>query len=125
MSYIIVFFAISFVILVHEIGHLLTAKSTGISVIRFSVGFGPRLWRIRYRNTEYQVSWIPCGGYVLPDVEDEHTYFMLPLRKRILFALGGPAANILGAMVCLSLINIAQHGFSLNAVLIHPLHVTW
>lgn len=125
MSYILVFFAISFLILAHEIGHLLAAKSVGMPVIRFSVGFGPRLWGIRYRNTQYQVSWIPCGGYVLPDVEDEHAYFLLPLSKRILFALGGPAANILGAIVCLSVINIAQHGFTLNAAFIHPVKETW
>lgn len=59
------------------------------------------------------------------DVEDEHAYFMFPLRKRILFALGGPAANITGAVICLSLINIMEQGISMNAAIIQPIVGTW
>jgi len=125
MSYILVFFAISLLILLHEAGHFVVAKWVGIPVIRSSIGFGRRLWGFKRGNTEYQVSLIPCGGYVLLDLEDEQAYFALPLRKRILFALGGPAANILGAILCLSFINVAQHGVSLNAVVIDPLQGTW
>ena len=125
MSYILAFFAISMLILIHELGHFIAAKWAGIPVIRFSIGFGRRVWGFRHNNTEYQVSLIPCGGYVLPDVEGEQGYFALPLRGRILFALGGPAANILGAIVCLSLINVAQYGVSVNAILVDPLRGTW
>ena len=125
MSYILVFFTISMLILLHEAGHLIAAKWAGIPVFRFSIGFGRRLWGFNWNDTEYQVSLIPCGGYALLGIKDEKAYFALPLRKRILFALGGPAANILGAIVCLSLINVALHGISLNAILIQPLRETW
>jgi regulator of sigma E protease len=125
MSYILVFFAISVLILLHEIGHFMAAKLARIPVDRFSIGFGRRLWGFRHHSTEYRVSWIPCGGYVLLDVEDEQAYFALPPYKRILFALGGPAANILGALFCLSLIHVAQYGVSLNGVLLQPLQETW
>ena len=125
MSYILVFFAISVLILLHEAGHFVAARWVGIPVIRFSIGFGRRLWGFKRNDTEYQVSWLPCGGYVLLDLEDEQAYFALPLRKRILFALGGPAANILGAFVCLSLINVALYGISLNAIVFAPLRETW
>jgi len=125
MSYILVFFTISMLILLHEAGHFMAAKWAGIPVIRFSIGFGRRLWGFRHGSTEYRVSLIPCGGYVLLDLDDEQAYFALPLRKRILFALGGPVANILGAIVCLSLINVGLYDISLNTVVIHPLRETW
>jgi regulator of sigma E protease len=125
MSYILVFFAISMLILVHEMGHFIAAKSVGIPVVRFSIGFGRRLCGFKHNNTEYRLSLIPCGGYVLLDVEDEQAYFALPLRKRLVFFLGGPAANVLGAVLCLSLINVTQSGVSVNSVVVEPLRGTW
>ena len=59
------------------------------------------------------------------DLIDEQAYFTLLLRKRILFALGGPVANILGAILCLSLLGIGLYGISVNTVVIHPLRATW
>ena len=125
MSYILVFFAISMLILLHEMGHFIAAKGVGIPVVRFSIGFGRRLWGFKYNNTEYRLSWIPCGGYVLLDVGDEQAYFALPLRKRLVFFLGGPAANVLGAILGLSLINVTQFGVSLDSVVVEPLRGTW
>jgi regulator of sigma E protease len=61
----------------------------------------------------------------LPAIADEGAFFSLPLSKRVPFALGGPLANILGSVLCLSLINISQYGISLDAALIHPLRETW
>lgn len=53
------------VILVHELGHFLAAKSVGIGVPRFSIGLGsPTPLRFRRGETEYVISWIPFGGYV-------------------------------------------------------------
>src|SRR5712692_866329 len=51
-------------ILVHEFGHFLVARLAGVGVERFSVGFGPVLWRIRGKETEYCLSAFPLGGYV-------------------------------------------------------------
>jgi membrane-associated protease RseP (regulator of RpoE activity) len=62
---ILVFAAGVFVmILVHELGHFVTAKRFGIKVEEFFVGFGPRLWSFRRRETEYGLKAIPLGGYV-------------------------------------------------------------
>lgn len=52
------------VILVHELGHFLAAKSVGIRVERFSIGFPPKIVGKKYGETEYCLSWIPLGGYV-------------------------------------------------------------
>ena len=51
-------------IFVHESGHFLFAKRAGVRVERFSLGFGPPLWRRQKGETEYRVSAIPLGGYV-------------------------------------------------------------
>ena len=125
MGYLLVFGAISMLIVLHEAGHLVAAKWAGIPVARFSVGFGRRLWSFNVGDTEYRLSLIPCGGYVLPAVTDEHAFQLLPLNKRVLFALGGPLANILGAVLCFATIDVASHGFSLDTAVLAPLRETW
>jgi regulator of sigma E protease len=57
----------------------------------------------------------------MPAVKDEEAFSRIPLKSRILFALAGPAANILGAFFCLSLVNIVRVGFSINSVIYFPL----
>ena len=58
-------FVLGILIFVHELGHFLAAKAVGVGVPRFSIGFGPATpIRFRRGETEYQVSWIPLGGYV-------------------------------------------------------------
>jgi regulator of sigma E protease len=52
------------VIFVHELGHFLAAKSVGVYAPRFSIGFGPALWRRRKGETEYVLAAFPLGGYV-------------------------------------------------------------
>jgi regulator of sigma E protease len=51
-------------ILVHELGHFLTAKAVDIEVPRFSIGLGPKLIGFKRGETEYVISWLPLGGYV-------------------------------------------------------------
>ncbi len=51
-------------VLAHEMGHFVVAKLTGVKVIRFSIGFGPRLVKFTFGETEYAISAIPLGGYV-------------------------------------------------------------
>ena len=51
------------VIFVHELGHFLVAKATGVGVSRFSIGFGPATpLKFRWGETEYVVAWFPFGG---------------------------------------------------------------
>ena len=50
-------------IMLHELGHFLTAKRAGMKVTEFFVGFGPRLWSFRKGETEYGVKAVPLGGY--------------------------------------------------------------
>ncbi len=96
---------ISSLIFVHELGHFLFAKAFGVKVLTFSLGFGPKVLKFRGRETEYCVSLIPLGGYVrmleaakgdivLPE-ERRRTFEALPVYKRIVVVLAGPAMNLI------------------------------
>lgn len=65
------------VIFVHELGHFLAAKATGVYAPRFSIGFGPSIFRFRRGETEYVLAWLPLGGYVrMASRHDAETAFL-------------------------------------------------
>lgn len=96
-------------IFVHELGHFLVAKWAGVAVLRFSLGFGPRVWGIKRGDTDYCLSLIPLGGYVKmlgeePDQEVseeqmERSFANQPVSRRIAIVFAGPLANMLFAVV--------------------------
>ncbi len=100
---------LGFVIFVHELGHFLMAKWRGVRVLRFSLGFGPRMIGFTRGETEYRLAWIPFGGYVqmagdspdpdgaMPASPDE--FLSHPWYGRLLIAAAGPAANLITAFV--------------------------
>ncbi len=57
-------FVLGILIFVHELGHFLMARRIGVRVLTFSLGFGPKILKMRRGDTEYCVSAIPLGGYV-------------------------------------------------------------
>ena len=52
-------------VFVHELGHFLVAKASGVKVLKFSLGFGPKLVGKKWGETEYLICAVPLGGYVL------------------------------------------------------------
>jgi regulator of sigma E protease len=96
-------------IFVHELGHFLVAKRMGVTVLRFSLGFGPRLFGFTRNGTEYCVSMIPLGGYVKmlgEDPQEELTQGDLTtafseqkVSKRLAIVLAGPLSNFVTAIV--------------------------
>jgi len=99
---------LSILIIVHEFGHFLTARWMGVSVERFSVGFGKKLFSFMYKETEFLVCLIPLGGYVkmLGDERGEcqgsaGEFYSKPIWKRTLVVLNGPVVNYLFALFCL------------------------
>ena len=56
--------SLSFLVAVHEFGHLIAAKYFGMRVEQFSIGFPPKIWSFKKGETEYAISAIPLGGYV-------------------------------------------------------------
>jgi regulator of sigma E protease len=94
-------FALGVIIVVHEAGHLLMAKTFGVRVLTFSIGFGKRLAGWRHGETDYRVSAIPLGGYVRLDGEnpdessgDPRQFLSKPRWQRVLVFLAGPAMNV-------------------------------
>ncbi len=99
-------------IFVHELGHFLVAKLSGVSVLRFSLGFGPRLVGRKIGETEYMVSLVPLGGYVKMLGEDDsedgaeigdpaRSFANQSLPKRFSIVLAGPLSNLTFSWVCL------------------------
>lgn len=125
MSYISALLLIGFTILFHEFGHFLAARIVKIPIKIFSVGFGPALWKKQLGKTEYRISLIPMGGYVLPDIEDENHFFKIPIAKRIIMTAGGPIASALLPTFCLAAISWYTVGFSFIGILINPFLKTW
>ncbi|MCR5662018.1 MAG: site-2 protease family protein [bacterium] len=81
-SVIAVCIAFGFIITIHELGHFIMARRVGIRCPRFSIGFGPRLWSFWYHGTEFSISLLPLGGYVMmlgedPESDEKQTDFEL------------------------------------------------
>ncbi|MCC6848353.1 MAG: RIP metalloprotease RseP [Deltaproteobacteria bacterium] len=101
-------------IFVHELGHFAVAKWSGVTVLRFSLGFGPRLLAWRRGVTEYAVSAVPLGGYVKmlgDDPEDEvpaadaaSAFSQQSLGTRAAIVVAGPLMNLVTAAVAFSLV---------------------
>src|SRR3990172_12958475 len=51
-------------IVVHELGHYITAKLTGVKVLEAGLGYPPRIWGFNWRGTLYSINWLPLGGFV-------------------------------------------------------------
>ncbi len=125
MSYLLVIALIGLLVLIHELGHLVGARLVGIPVARFSVGLGPSLWAVRIGGTEYRLSAIPFGGYVMPAVETMDGLFRISAWKRAVFFASGPLANLLLPIPLFATLSILQDGFSVVGVTITPIEQTW
>ena len=106
---------ISFVVLlailifVHEFGHFIAARIAGVGVVKFSLGFGPKIIGKKIGETEYVLSWIPLGGFVkllgesadekLSPEDEKKSFLKQPIWKRILIILAGPVCNFLLALL--------------------------
>lgn len=124
MNYVLAVFAIGFIVLAHELGHLIAAKMAGIPIRTFSVGFGPRIFSVRRGGTEYRLSLVPLGGYVMPDIEDENAFFDFSISRRIILSAGGPAASLVLPVFCFALSDMLRLGPSITTLLIEPLSQT-
>lgn len=114
--------AVAFIVLVgvmvvvHEFGHFLVAKLCGVRVEAFSVGFGPRLFGVKYGETDYKVCLLPLGGFVKMTGEtpdqiqsgsgpadvgeyDPGSFSNHPRWQRMLIGVAGPVFNFLLAFV--------------------------
>ena len=114
LSFVIV---LGILILIHEFGHFIVARWTGVGVERFSIGFGPVLLRWRGKETEYCLSAVPMGGYVKMLGEENplegggqltydpaKAFALKPLWARFLIVFAGPGMNFVLAAVIVALL---------------------
>ncbi len=93
----------------HELGHFLVARWCGVTVVTFSLGFGPKIFSRKPGDTEYCISLIPLGGYVrmlgddpeaeVAPEERQHAFLDQPFRKKAAIVVAGPLFNFLFALL--------------------------
>lgn len=108
MNIIYAVFLFGFLIFIHELGHFIAAKASGVKVLKFSLGFGPVIIGRRFGDTEYVLSAVPLGGYVkmlgeepedeVPDQERADSYPDKPVYRRAAIVFCGPLFNLLTAV---------------------------
>ncbi|MCK5554211.1 MAG: RIP metalloprotease RseP [Deltaproteobacteria bacterium] len=139
MTTTLIWSAISFIIVlgilifVHEFGHFIIAKRSGVGVLTFSLGFGRKLIGKKIGETEYQISAIPLGGYVkiigenpeeeVSEEDRERSFSGKPIPTRMAIIGCGPLMNVLLAFIFLCL--VALIGFKIPAFMEAPPRVGW
>jgi len=86
-------------VVIHELGHFLTAKWFGVKVLEFGVGYPPRAWGKTIRGTDYTINWLPLGGFVRllgeEDPTDPRSLAAQARWKRIVIMAAGSVMNVL------------------------------
>jgi membrane-associated protease RseP (regulator of RpoE activity) len=104
-----IIFGIILMVMLHEAGHFIAARRSGMKASEFFLGFGPRLWSFRRGETEYGVKAIPAGGYVrilgmsnleeVDPADEPRTFRRGSYRNRLVVVLAGVTMNLLLAFV--------------------------
>lgn len=116
MSILLAIVVLSFLIIIHELGHFLVAKAFKVKVNEFSLFMGPKLFSLQKGETTYSLRLIPLGGYVKMEGEeeesdDERAYNKKPVGVRAAIIAAGPIMNIIIALI-FAFIIMAQSGFN-------------
>jgi regulator of sigma E protease len=109
---IVLFFVIlGSLVLVHELGHFITARLAGVRVLEFGIGFPPRAKVLRSRGeTLYTLNWLPIGGFVKlegedgDDADDPRSFARAKLPTKLIILAAGVVMNLLAAFAIFTLI---------------------
>ena len=100
-------------VLIHELGHFITAKIFNIKVTEFGFGFPPKIWGYKKGETEYTVNLIPIGGFVKmvgeEDPTDPRSFAAQSIGKRLIVLAAGPLMNLLTAIAIFFVLLIIPH----------------
>lgn len=105
LSILVFVFILGFLVFIHELGHFLSAKYFGIKVKEFGLGLPPRAWGVKRGETIYSLNWIPVGGFVSIEGEDDQTkvkpgsFGSVNRLKRSVVLVAGVAMNFLLAVI--------------------------
>lgn len=113
MTVLVALLGLILLIVIHELGHMLTAKALGVRVPEFAVGFGPALVKKKFGKTVYSFRIILLGGFAKmagmgDGAEGPDTYYAKAAWRRALIIVAGPAANAVAAVVILAVVYMFQ-----------------
>lgn len=108
-------------IIIHEFGHFIAAKLLGVRVNEFAVGFGPKLFSIQGRETQYAFNLIPLGGYCAMEGEDEASgddkaFCNKSAWRRFLIVVMGATFNLLLGLVIVAIILAPSERFATTKI---------
>lgn len=114
--YAVALVAFLFLIVVHEFGHFIAAKTLGVKVNEFSVGFGPQIFRKKGKETEYSLRLVPLGGFCAMEGEDEEStdqraFCKKAAWRRFLIVVMGATFNIIFGIILVAFTLIPQKSF--------------
>ncbi len=116
MSIIFAILIFSFLIFIHEFGHFLVAKLSGVQVNEFAIFMGPALWKKQKGETLYAIRCIPIGGYCAMEGEDggsdnPRSFGNAAWWKRMSILLAGAFMNFVTGLLILALVYAPAKGF--------------
>lgn len=105
-------------IVIHELGHYVTAKLFGVKVLEAGLGYPPRLWAVTWRDTEYSLNALPLGGFVRmlgeEDPGDPQSLAAQVKWKRAIILGSGAAMNLVLAIALFSASQMIPHTVSIG-----------
>lgn len=110
-SILLVFITFNAMIVIHELGHFIVAKLSGMEVKEFAIGFGKKIYSKKYKNTIYSLRCLPFGGFNnismnKKDKNEETNFYHKSLFKRLSVLLAGSFFNLISAFLMLFLMLI-------------------
>jgi regulator of sigma E protease len=113
---------LSVLIIVHELGHFIAAKATGVPVEEFGIGFPPRLYGKKWRGTIYSINWIPFGGFnrIAGEIDPSVPKGLASrgYGVRLLVLSGGIIMNLLLPFLLLSVAYMVPHQIAEGRVVV-------
>ena len=108
-------------IVIHEFGHFIAAKLLGVKVNEFAVGFGPRLFGFKGKETKYSFNLVPLGGYCAMEGEDEESgdsraFCNKPAWRRFLIVVMGAVFNLVFGLILVAIILAPQPRFASTTI---------
>lgn len=121
ISIIIAIFVFGVIVLIHELGHFISAKKFGVKVNEFAIGMGPTLFKVQKGETKYSLRLFPIGGFCAMEGEDsesesEDSFGKKSIGKRMIIIVAGAFMNLVLGFVLMLILLGQQSSFSTNVI---------
>ncbi len=112
--------------LIHELGHYVTARLAGVKVEEFGLGLPPRIWGLTRGETTYSFNWLPMGAFVKmlgeEDPTDRRSFAAKRKRTRLVILFAGSTMNLLAPVLLFSIAFMVPHDVLYADVVINEVH---